>query len=32
MVLHTVLFDEVLSAYEILKNNPTKWIKLGVRY
>lgn len=31
-LLHIVPFEEILSAYEILKNNPTKWIKLGVRY
>ncbi|MCX7795588.1 MAG: zinc-binding alcohol dehydrogenase [bacterium] len=30
--LHIVPFEEVLSAYETLKNNPNKWIKLGVRY
>lgn len=30
--LHIVSFEEVLSAYEILKNNPNRWIKLGVIY
>jgi len=30
--LHTVSFEEVLSAYKTLKNNPNQWIKLGVRY
>ncbi|MBC7321364.1 zinc-binding alcohol dehydrogenase [bacterium] len=30
--LHTVPFGDVLSAYETLKTNPNKWIKLGVRY
>lgn len=30
--LHIVPFEDVLSAYETLKINPNKWIKLGVRY
>lgn len=30
--LHLVPFEEVISAYETLKNNPNKWIKLGVIY
>ncbi|MGC8970898.1 MAG: zinc-dependent alcohol dehydrogenase [bacterium] len=31
-LLHIVPFEEVLSAYETLKDNPNRWIKLGVRY
>lgn len=30
--LYIVPFEDVISAYETLKNNPNKWIKLGVRY